>query len=103
MDDGMAREGWEEEIFHKTRVQGFGERVNEVHAQLRCLWEAAQPMADAQKSIVGYIRTIRECNWRLEQAVWDLCRAIGSGDTTGLLHGHGGSVTDDRWQKFWAH
>ena len=46
--DSAAREGWEEELYHKTRVDGFGGRVDEVHARLRRLWKAAQPMTESQ-------------------------------------------------------
>jgi hypothetical protein len=103
MSKTEAREGWEEELNHKTRVEGFGGRVDQVHTRLRSLWEAAQPMTEVGIRIIGYIRSIRECNWRLEQSVWDLCKAIGRDDTTGLLYGHSRSITDARWQRFWAY
>jgi len=103
MADTVAREEWEEELLHKTRVNGLVGSSDEVHARLRGLWESARPLTEGQKGVIGYIRTIRECNWRLEQSVWDLLGAIGSGNTTGLLYGHNLSLTDDRWQKLWAY
>ena len=103
MTDTPVREGWEEELYGHARGKGFGARVDEVHARLHGLWQAAQPMGEEHRKIIGYIRTLRQCNWRLEQAVWDLCRAIGSGDTVGLLYGHSHSITDERWRQFWAY
>jgi len=103
MDAQQFFEEWEKELFVPVRICEDDTLNQAEHARLLPLWQAAQPLSESQKKLIGYIQAIRECNWRLETAVWDLLRAIGTEGTTGLLHGHGASITEDRWKKMWAY
>lgn len=71
--------------------------------RLRSLWDAATPVSHNAWKITDHIGQLSVCNWALEDMVLAICRSIGTGQTSGLIYGHQGSISDDRWRKVWAY
>lgn len=103
MSEAAAREAWETEILYPHRWGGSDARAEEEWARLRSLWDAAQPVEEATRAIARHICQISVCNWALEHMVSSLCKAIGTGHSTGLPWGHPGSITAERWKQTWAY
>jgi hypothetical protein len=62
----------------------------------------AQPIRRPFDAILEDVVTLEICNWRLEESVAALCRAIGAREPCAMPIGHMSSMTGERWQQFWA-
>lgn len=98
-----AREKWEEEVFAGHRWGRQGEKAAAEHGRLRKLWDAAQPVSDATRKTIEQIVWLEICNWKLEESVVALCRAIGTGRPAEMSIGHTASITRERWDQAWQY
>ena len=98
----MGEEIWQKELkaFHRW---GETEKAKEELAKLKKLWRGAQPLNDSNEKIMKLIVGLEICNWKLEDSIQVLCRAIGEGKPPTMGIGHGQSLTDERWKKVWAY
>lgn len=111
MVSGEARPGeWEKEVLAQHRwgrlfrwFKVDKDRPQRELARLRKLWEAAQPLDEACRSIVGQIVALEICNWNLEESILALCGAIGAKEPAKLGIGHMASMSEERWKKIWAY
>ncbi len=97
------RTAWEREVLAGHRWGAHRGQAEAELERLRRLWQAAQPLSEAGGRIADQIVALEICNWRLEEHLPALCRAIGTGQPLQRQVGHVGSVTDDRWRKIWAY
>jgi hypothetical protein len=67
------------------------------------LWKPAVPLDGNNREILEDIVSLEICNWNLEAALTDLCRAIGTGIPCGRSLGHMASVSRERWLKLWTY
>lgn len=96
-------EAWEQELLARHRWGQHGSRAKEEHACLKSLWDVIQPVNENTMAIVSQIVSLEICNWKLEQSILALCRAIGTNKPNEIPIGHGASVTSDRWKQVWAY
>jgi len=54
------------------------EKISQEHSRLKTLWKKAQPLSQPDNSILRAIINLEICNWRLEESILDLCKAIGA-------------------------
>jgi hypothetical protein len=104
------REVWEEEIFAKHRwgrlPLWFGSHTSAAkkeHSQLKKLWKRSHPLDGESHRIIEQIISLEICNWRLEQSILALCKAIGTNKPSRMGIGHMASVTTKRWMKIWSY
>ena len=96
------KESWEEELQAGHRW-GATEKAEEELAKLRDLWNEAQPLDGSSSMIMKLIISLEICNWKLEESIIALCKAIGEKKPPSIGIGHGQSLTDDRWKRIWAY
>ncbi len=77
------------------------ERVGEELARLRELSGPAE-LSPGQQEIVQWVPALSICNWDLEAALIDLCRAIGTGVLPERTPSCMGRMTQERWLQVWA-
>jgi hypothetical protein len=104
------REVWEEEILAKHRwgrlPLWFGSHkgaAKKEHSRLKKLWKRSQPLDVESHRIIKQIIALEICNWKLEQSIIALCKAIGTNKPSRMGIGHRASVTTKRWMKIWAY
>lgn len=102
-DISKTREAWENEIFAGHRWGCFGERANAESSRLKVLWDVIQPIDDNIRKIIDQIVSLEICNWRLEDSIVALCKAIGQKKPTEMPIGHGASITEERWKQVGAY
>jgi len=67
------------------------------------LYAKAKPLNDHVQKIMEQIINLEICNWRLEDSILVLCRAIGNKKPAARGIGHLASITRERWRQLWAY
>jgi hypothetical protein len=106
---------WEKEILANHRWgrlrmwfpgdhEFFDDRtVSSELANLKNLWNKAQPLDNSGKDILKSIIALEICNWNLENSILSICKAIGEKKSPTLSIGHLNSITSKRWKNLWAY
>lgn len=104
------QEVWEEEILANHRWGRLPSWFNthksaakKEHVRLKKLWKRAQPLDVQSHQIIEQIIGLEICNWRLEESIITLCKAIGSNKPTKVGIGHMASITTKRWMRIWSY
>ena len=102
-DSLLQREVWEEELLAGHRWGKRGDRADEEMSKLRKLWDAIHPVNESIREVTNQIVALEICNWKLEESLLALCRAIGERRPAEMRIGHDASVTEERWRQIWAY
>lgn len=101
---------WEDEILAGHRWGRFSfwfntedDRGKNERSRLRKLWNKARTLAIFSKKIIDQIISLEICNWKLEESILALCRAIGINKPADIPIGHMSSMTEERWGRVWAY
>jgi hypothetical protein len=104
------RESWEDELLAGHRWGRFSfwfniedDRGKNEHSRLKKLWNKTRTPDIFSKRIIDQIISLEICNWKLEESILALCRAIGINKPADIPIGHMSSMTEERWGRIWAY
>ncbi len=95
---------WEREVLarHRWGAQGDADAAAELE-RLRALHPATSHLTRQAQDVAEQIVSLEICNWRLEEGLLALCKAIGEKRPAPIEIGHKSSVTADRWAHIWSY
>lgn len=109
-ENALDYEKWRNELISRHRWGRmkfwFGiddDKTSEELTRLRGSWETAKPLSPSSRKVMDQIIRLEVCNWRLEDSILALCKAIGEGEPVKTGIGHIASMTEERWKRIWAY
>lgn len=102
-ENSKSQETWEKEILTHHRWGKFGQKAEQELEKLHIIWKRIQPISDNTNKIMNQVISTEICNWKLEESILAICKAIGMNTPVAIGIGHMNSITNERWKKIWAY